>query len=81
MHLATIIAVVSVASLWSLYTSAVTICSFLHTTLPPWDFLAPYPKAQNAYKVFVYIVGYVALNARSTVYKSISVQQPDAPKQ
>jgi hypothetical protein len=78
---ATIIAVLSVATLWTIYTNVCTICSFLHATLPPWDFLAPYPRIQNAYKVFIYVIGYVALNARSTVYKSISVTNgPQSPQ-
>jgi hypothetical protein len=66
------IAVVSIGSLWSIYTSVVTVCSFLHTTLPPFEFLNDYPKAQAAYKVALYVIGYVALNARSTLYQSIS---------
>lgn len=73
---------VSAATLWSIYTSVVTICSFLHTTLPPWDFLKDFPRAQAVYKVLVYIIGYIALNARSTVYKSISANGNAAvPKQ
>jgi hypothetical protein len=49
-------------------------CSVLHTVLPPWDFLNDFPTAQKFYKAFIYLVGYIAINARSTVYKSISTQ-------
>lgn len=52
----------------------VFICSIMHTFLPPWDFLNDFPAAQKLYKVFIYLVGYVAINGRSTVYKSISMQ-------
>ena len=48
-------------------------CSIAHSLLPPWDFLDQFPTAQKYYKLFIYVVGYVALNGRSTVYKSISV--------
>ena len=56
--------------------------SVLHTFLPPWDAdaIAQFPTVQKWYRLFVYITGYVAINARSTVYKSISVQQkPEEP--
>lgn len=56
----------------------VVTCSVLHTFLPPWEFLTDFPKAQKYYKVLVYVVGYVALNGRSTVYQSISVNKPPA---
>ena len=59
--------------------SIVLVCSLLHTFLPPWDFLNDFPGAQRYYKLFVYIVGYVALNARSTVYQRISVNNPAGP--
>lgn len=48
-------------------------CSLAHSVLPPWDFLDQFPTAQKYYKLFIYVIGYVALNGRSTVYKSISV--------
>lgn len=51
-------------------------CSVAHSLLPPWDFLNDFPTAQKLYKVGIYIIGYVALNGRSTVYKSISTQNP-----
>lgn len=50
-------------------------CSLLHTFLPPWDFLDSFPTAQKYYKVFVYVVGYVALNGRSTIYQQISISK------
>lgn len=61
---------------------AIVICSILHTLLPPWDFLDDFPRAQRYYKVFIYVIGYVALNARSTVYKSVAMKnQPVQPVQ
>lgn len=59
----------------------VVACSLIHTFAPPWDVdaLKPYPRLRDAYRLFIYIVGYIALNARSTVYKSISTQNPDSP--
>jgi hypothetical protein len=59
----------------------VVICSLIHTFAPPWDAeaLRPYPKLKDGYRLFIYLVGYVALNARSTIYKSISVQNPESP--
>lgn len=59
----------------SVYTATVTICSLLHTTLPPWDFLEPWPTAQKYYKAFIYVIGYIGLNGRSTVYQSISTSK------
>lgn len=52
---------------------AIVISSVLHTFLPPWEILNDFPTAQKYYKVLVYSIGYIAGNARSTVYKSISV--------
>jgi hypothetical protein len=49
-------------------------CSILHSTLPPWDFLNDFPRAQKVYKAAIYLIGYIAINARSTVYKGISTQ-------
>lgn len=50
-------------------------CSAAHTFLPPWDADAftPFPTFQKYYKVLIYIVGYVGINARSAVYPQISV--------
>lgn len=55
-----------------LATETVVTCSLLHTFLPPWDFLNDFPKAQKYYKLAVYVIGYIALNGRSTIYQSIS---------
>ena len=55
------------------------VCSILHTFLPPWDFLNDFPRAQKYYKVVVYVIGYIAVNARSTVYNKISVNNPAGP--
>ena len=64
----------------TLYVTVTTfLASVLHTFLPPWDFLNDFPRAQKYYKVFVYIVGYVAINGRSTVYQHISVNNPAGP--
>jgi hypothetical protein len=46
--------------------------SILHNFLPPWDFLNDYPQAQKAYKLSVYVIGYIALNARSSLYPALS---------
>jgi len=53
--------------------------SILHNFLPPWDFLNDYPQAQKAYKLVIYVVGYVALNARSTLYPSLSTKDGTQP--
>jgi len=55
-------------------TRTVFIASILHSALPPWDFLNDFPKAQKVYKAAIYLIGYIAINARSTVYKSISTE-------
>lgn len=57
-------------------TAIVTICSILHTMLPPWEALNDFPRAQKYYKLAVYVIGYLALSGRSTLYKSISIQNP-----
>jgi hypothetical protein len=51
--------------------------SVLHTVLPPWDAepLQAFPTFVKYYKLFVYLVGYIGINARSTLYKSISVEK------
>jgi hypothetical protein len=55
----------------------VLMASICHSTLPPWDAEAfqPFPNFVKFYKVFIYIVGFVAVNGRSTVYQSISIQK------
>jgi hypothetical protein len=54
-------------------------CSIAHTLLPPWDgeAMKPFPRLQRSYRLFIYVIGYIAINARSTVYKSISMNNPD----
>lgn len=47
----------------------VLVSTVLHNLLPPWDWLTDFPTAQKYYKAFIYLVGYLAGNARSTVYK------------
>jgi hypothetical protein len=65
---------------------SIVTASALHNILPPWDwdaaFLSDFPGVRKAvlrivhnrwYKMSVYAVGYVALNARSTLWQSISM--------
>jgi hypothetical protein len=54
-------------------------CSILHSFLPPWDWLADFPRAQKYYKAFIYLVGYIAINGRSTVYQSLSMKNQAEP--
>jgi hypothetical protein len=58
--------------LLKLGTEIIAGASIAHTFLPPWEAFNDFPTVQKYYKLFVYIVGYVALNGRSTVYSSIS---------
>lgn len=60
-------------------TQTVTICSILHTVLPPWEKLNNYPRLQKAYKLFIYIIGYVAVSGRSLLYPSLSTQEGARP--
>lgn len=60
-------------------TEVVAVSSLLHTILPPWEVFGDFPKVQKFYKLFVYIVGYAALNGRSTVYQSISTKNGAQP--
>lgn len=57
-------------------TRVVFIASICHSALPPWEFLNDFPTAQKLYKAFIYLVGFIAINGRSTVYQSISVARP-----
>ena len=57
-----------------LATQIVAVSSLVHTLLPPWEALNDFPTLQKYYKLFVYLVGYAALNGRSTVYPSISTK-------
>jgi len=63
---------------WQGYLTFVFVCSVLHSVLPPWDAdpFAPFPTFVKYYKVLIYVIGYAAINARSTVWKSISTQTP-----
>lgn len=60
-------------------TKAVALCSVLHTVLPPWEAFNEFPSLQKWYKLFVYLVGYAALNGRSTVYPSLSTKDGTKP--
>jgi hypothetical protein len=53
-------------------TEVIAGASILHTVLPPWEAFNDFPTLQKYYKLVVYVIGYVALNARSTVYQSLS---------
>jgi len=64
-----------------LATEVVAGSSLLHTILPPWEALSDFPGAQRYYKLLVYIVGYVALNGRSTLYASVSTKNGTQPSQ
>jgi len=55
------------------------VASVLHTFLPPWEAFGDFPTLQKYYKLFVYCVGYVGLNARSTVWKSLSTNSGQQP--
>jgi hypothetical protein len=55
-------------------TEIVTGASILHTILPPWEAFNDYPGIQKPYKVIVFIIGYAALNGRSTVYPGLSTK-------
>lgn len=63
-------------SLEAILIRVIATSSFLHTILPPWEVFNDFPRVQKVYKVVVYTVGYLALNARSTLWQQIS-----APKQ
>ena len=64
-------------------------CSVLHNVLPPWDWIPPgsdgrewladFPTIKKYYRLLIYVVGYMALNARSAVYRSISTSNPTGP--
>ena len=58
-------------------TDVVFLSSLSHSLLPPWDaeVFAPFPTFQKYYKVLVYVIGFMGLNARSTVYRSISTEK------
>lgn len=57
-----------------LTTEVIAFSSLAHTILPPWEVFDDFPRVQKYYKLFVYIVGYAALNGRSTVYKDLSTK-------
>jgi hypothetical protein len=67
--------------------SMIGVASLLHTFLPPWDVpaIAQFPRFQKGYRLFIYFVGYLAINARSRIWSSISTdngnRQSDIVKQ
>jgi len=58
-------------------TRTVMVSSVVHSLLPPWDAepFQAFPGFVRYYKLVVYLIGYMGLNARSTVYKSISTDK------
>lgn len=64
-------------SLYDYVSGTMIACSILHMLLPPWEFLGDFPTAQKYYKAFLYLVGYVGANARSAVWKQISIKNPN----
>lgn len=62
-----------------LATETVAVCSVLHTILPPWEAFNDFPAAQRYYKLLIYIIGYAALNGRSTIYQGISTKDGQLP--
>ncbi len=68
-----------------LFSCSSTGASLIHSFFPPWDADAfrPFPTFQKYYRALIYVAGYWALNMRSTIYKSISIYNPNgknAPK-
>ena len=59
----------------------VVACSLLHTILPPWEFFDGFPTTQKYYKLIIYIISYIGLNGRSTVYPTISTNSGSALSQ
>lgn len=69
----------SIAEFALIATGTSSVASILHSALPPWDADAfkPFPRLQSCYRLFIYFLGYVAINLRSTVYPSISIHNPN----
>jgi hypothetical protein len=62
----------SAATLIAVHTQVVYICTILHNFLPPWEVFNDYPSIKKPYKVVVYVIGYGAGSARSTVWSELS---------
>lgn len=73
--------IVSMGSIWAVYANVVTVCTWLHNILPPWEFLDQFPTAQKYYKLLVYLIGYAAGSARSTIWSSISTNDGKQPSE
>lgn len=69
------------ADLVKLGTEVIAGASLLHTVLPPWEALNDFPTLQKYYKLFVFFVGYVALNGRSTIYPALSTANGTKPSE
>ncbi len=48
--------------------------TLVHTFMPPWEAFSDFPELQKKYKLLVYLVGFIAGNARSTLYGSLSTK-------
>lgn len=49
----------------------VLICSLLYSVLPPYDGYGDFPRFQKFYKAFIFTIGHMGANARSSLYPSI----------
>lgn len=80
---ALLVTTITLASLWTIYTNLVTVSSHLHSMLPPWDAapIAAFPTLQKFYRLFIYLLGYLAAEYRSTVYPSLSTKDGQQPSQ
>lgn len=67
-------------NLLDIATETVAVCSVLHTVLPPWEAFNDFPAVQKYYKLLIYVIGYMALNGRSTVYQGISTKNGTQPQ-
>lgn len=63
----------------TLGTKVIAGSSVLHSILPPWEAFGDFPRIQKVYKLFVYLVGYVAINWRSTLWKDLSTHEGSEP--
>jgi len=66
-------------SMVDILTRVIAVCSILHMLLPPWEAFNDFPTVQKFYKLGIYIIGYAAGNARSTIYPTISTNSGQQP--
>jgi len=62
-------------------TRAVAVCSVLYSILPPFELFGDYPSLQKAYKLFLGIIGSLAVNGRSKLYPSLSTNNGNTTSQ